>query len=641
MSHLDFSNLTVDSIQSIIDDFINKIKIFNEEQLKINNESLSWNSYIQPSINFFNSFRDKLAMLNMSSFHTNKEIRDKCVECETTLSQFMIEDSMRKDLFEQFKYYYNNQFQEEKKTFSQDRIKYIEDSMMNYRINGLELIEEKYNKVKEIKKELTKLSNNYSQNLTNYDKNFILTKEDLVGLKDNWLQSRINTDGTYNVTLKYPDYVPVMEFCSNRATRKMFYTEYMKRCCDENKPIVNVIFKLRHELGLLFDFDLFSDYQLQKRMAKNTTNVMNFLNDLKDKIKPSISHDFDNLLSISKEDGLTEREQLEGYDIAYYSRIYTEKESELDMEELRKYFPLNNVMNGMFSIYETLLGFKFIDITEQNKDKFWHEDVKLYQVLNSVDNSEQGQFYLDLHPRSGKYGHAAVFPIQRGSIKNIPVCIMACNFPKTENLSFDDVQTFFHEFGHVMHTIASRPELSSQAGTAVARDAVECPSQMLEEWCYRSEPLKLMAPEITDEIINKLIKQKNMLQGLYYTRQLCFSFLDMKLHGKSYDCDYNQLFSDIYNDLLGIKLPENHGFVQTFEHLMGYQAGYYGYLYSKSFAVCMFEEKFKNHELDPIIGMEYRKKIIAPGNTREFMDLMIDFLGHPPTNDAFINSLIN
>ena len=286
------------------------------------------------------------------------------------------------------------------------------------------------------------------------------------------------------------------------------------------------------------------------------------------------------------------------------------------------------------------MGFKFINISEQNKDKFWHPEVKLYNVINVSDGSEQGQFFLDLHPRPGKFGHAAVFPIQRGSIKYMPVCIMACNFPKTENLSFSDVETFFHEFGHVMHGIASRPEISSFAGTAVARDAVECPSQMLEEWCYRPVSLKVMAPEITDEVVSKLIKQKNMLQGYFTARQLSFGLLDMSLHGELYDADYNELYGRIHKNLLGLELPNTHGFCQTFGHLMGYQAGYYGYLYSKVFAVCMFEEKFKGHELDPVVGMEYRNKIIAPGNTKDFMDLLIDFLGHKPTADAFINNLL-
>ena len=650
MSHLDFSNITVEKLDNLINDYMKKMIEFNDLIANMDNASLTWQSYIQFNIDYYDEFRDSVILIDMSSFHVDKEIRDKCSECETKLSQFDIAQSMRKDLFEKFKYYYNNQYNIEKVNFSDERIRYIEKEMKEYKKMGLELPNDKYNQVKDIKQEISKLSNDFSQNLNNYDKTFELSKEELEGMQENWLNTRVIEDKSnlYKVTLKYPDYVPIMENCKVRNTRKMINHEFIRRCYDENKPICDKIFILRNELGKLLGYEIFSDYQLENRMAKNTDNVLNFLNDLAEKVKPLVLKDYESILSISKEDGINTIDDLRTYDISYYSRVYTERESELDMEYVKQYFNIDTVISGTFSIYETLLGFKFIDISEENKNKFWHEDVKLFKVINNIDGKigeEQGQFFLDLYPRSGKFGHAAVFPIQRGCKKYIPVCIMACNFPKSENLSFDDVQTFFHEFGHVMHGIASRPEISSLAGTAVARDAVECPSQMLEEWCYRSNALKIMSPDIPDEVIIKLIKQKNMLQGYFNARQLSFGILDMELHGKSYNVelyngDYNAFYSKIHKEMLLLDLPENHGFIQTFGHLMGYQAGYYGYLYSKVFAVCMFEEKFKDHELDPVVGMEYRNKIIAPGNTKDFMELLIDFLGHEPTNNAFIKSLL-
>ena len=642
MSHLNFSSITLDLIKNIKDNYQIQSKNFNEMILLLDNDSLTWESYIQVQIDFEDKFRDNLSMLTMSSFHIDKVIRDVCSDAETELSQFDIEQNMRVDLYRKFSYYYLNGYQKEKAILSNERVRYVEEAYKTYKRNGMELPLDKYIQVKELKKELAKLSADFSQNLNNYDKEFELRKEDLTGLSETWLETRTIEDkpGLYKITLKYPDYVPIMEFCSNRVTRQKLNLEFIRRCYDENKPICDKIFILRNQLAKLLGYELFSDYKLENRMASNTKNVMDFLYDLIEKVRPLVKKDYESILSVSSLDGITTIEDLKTYDISYYSRIFTEKESNLDMEYVKQFFPLASVLDGMFKIYETLLGFKFIDISATNKDKFWHPEVKLFQVLNTVDDTEQGQFYLDLHPRSGKFAHAAVFPIQSGSIKYIPVCIMACNFPVTENLSFDDVQTFFHEFGHVMHGIASRPEISSFAGTAVSRDAVECPSQMLEEWCYRESPLKLMAPTITSDIITKLIKQKNMLQGYFTARQLSFGLLDMSLHGLSYDSDYNELYGCIHKDLLGLELPPTHGFIQTFGHLMGYEAGYYGYLYSKVFAVCMFEEKFKNRELDPVVGMEYRNKIIAPGNTKDFMDLLIDFLGHEPTSNAFIKGLL-
>jgi Zn-dependent oligopeptidase len=641
MSCLNFSNLTTESIEKVLNEFIVSNNKFNDDLVNLNNNELSWNTYIQKNIDFDESWLDKLIVFEMNSFHPEESIRDICNKCETILSEYAIEQSMRKDLFEKFKYYYYNQYQTEKVNFTPERIRYIEETMKSYRINGLELPEDKYERVKEIKKEISTMSINFSQNLNNYNKEFILTKEQLVGLPDNWLKSRELPDGQYKVNLKYPDYLPVIEKCIIRETRKMISVEFNRRCFEENKQIIENIFKLRNDLAKEFGFDLYSDYKLQNRMVKNTENVMNFLNDIKEKIKPVLESDYSKILKISSNDGINDFKDLRNYDMAYYSRIYTEEASSLDMEDTKKYFPLEQIIKGTFDIYETVLGMKFIDITEENSSKFWHPDVKLFKAINTADNTLQGEFYLDLHPRIGKYGHAAVFPIKRGSTKEYPICIMACNFPKTENLSFDDIVTFFHEFGHVMHGITSRPEISSMAGTSVARDAVECPSQMLEEWCYRPNSLKILAPSLPDDVIEKLIKQKTMLQGYFDARQLCFCFIDMELHGKSFkNQNPNKLFSSIYKDIMSLEMPENHGFLQTFGHLMGYDSGYYGYLYSQSFAKCLFEEKFKDHELDPIIGMEYRNKIIAPGNTKEFMELMIDFLGHPPTNEAFIKSLL-
>jgi len=648
MSHLNFSDLTTEYINNLLADYIKASTEFNNYLVSLSDDSLTWDSYIQKDLDFDARWVDKMTVFEMSAFHPDESIRETCHQCETKLSEFGIEQSMRRDLFAKFKHYYYNQYQSEKDSFAFERVRYIEEAMKTFRMNGLELSDEKYEKVKELKKQISTHSINFSQNLNNYNKEFVLTSEQLSGMKDTWLKPReiLEKDSengalTYKVNLKYPDYLPIMERCSNREIRKMILEEFNKRCFNENKSIMDCIFKLRNDLGKEFGFDLYSDYKLQNRMAKNTANVMEFLTDLKTKIKPVLDSDYQKILSVSKVDGINTFDELKPHDLSYYTRVYTEKETQLDMEEVKQYFPLEQIIRGTFNIYEVLLGFKFVDVSEKYSNTFWHSDVKLFQVLNTSDDSLQGEFYLDLHPRVGKYGHAAVFPIKRGSKLFHPICIMACNFPSNENISFDDIVTFFHEFGHVMHTISSRPEISSLAGTSVARDAVECPSQMLEEWCYREKSLKVLAPSLPNDVIDKLIKQKNILQGYFNARQLTFCFIDMALHGELYDAeDPNKLYSAFYKEILGLELAADHGFLQTFGHLMGYDSGYYGYLYSQSFAKCMFDEKFKDHELDSNVGMEYRNKIIAAGNTRDFMDLMIDFLGHPPTNDAFVKSLL-
>ena len=412
MSCLNFNNLTVESIENILNEYITSSTNFNNELVNLNNNDLTWNTYIQKDIDFDESWANKLTIFEMSSFHPEEIIRDICNKCENKLSEYGIEQSMRKDLFEKFKHYYYNSYQIEKKTFTPERIRYIEEVMKGYRMNGLELPDEKYERVKELKKQISTMSINFSQNLNNFNKEFLLTKEQLIGMPNSWLKSRETTDKLYKVNLKYPDYLPVMEKCFNRETRKMMIEEFNKRCFDENKSIIENIFKLRNELAKEFGFELYSDYKLQNRMAKNTENVMNFLNDIKDKIKPVLQSDYSKILEISSKDGITSFGDLKNYDMPYYSRIYTEQASSLDMEETKKYFPLEQIIKGTFNIYETVLGLKFIDISEEHSSTFWHSNIKLFKAINTIDGTLQGEFYLDLHPRVGKYGHAAVFSIK-------------------------------------------------------------------------------------------------------------------------------------------------------------------------------------------------------------------------------------
>lgn len=364
MSQLNFANLTSEYINNLLNEYIEASTKLNNELVVLSDDSLDWNSYIQKDLDFDANWVDKMTVFEMSAFHPDETIRETCHQCETKLSEFAIEQSMRRDLFAKFKHYYYNQYQIEKEFFTQERVRYIEEAMKGFRMNGLELSDEKYENVKELKKQISTHSINFSQNLNNYNKEFILTSEQLSGMKDSWLKPRqildndsTNNVATYKVNLKYPDYVPLMERCSNRETRKMISEEFNKRCFNENKSIINCIFKLRNDLGKEFGFDLYSDYKLQNRMAKNTANVMEFLNDLKTKIKPVLISDYEKLLSVSKNDNINTLNELKSYDLSYYSRIYTEKESELDMDEVKQYFPLKQIIKGTFDTYETLLGF--------------------------------------------------------------------------------------------------------------------------------------------------------------------------------------------------------------------------------------------------------------------------------------------
>ena len=398
--------------------------------------------------------------------------------------------------------------------------------------------------------------------------------------------------------------------------------------------------------------------------------MWDFLHDLNDKMEPIAKKDMDAILALKKEEMESCNQQFDGvineYDFRYYCTMREEKEFAIDKEGLREYFPLQTVIDGALNIYQTILGLKFLPIKEEESQfKFWHEEVQLYQVVDTKTKDLMGYFFLDLFPRQGKYGHACKITLQTGCriydddgnevTKQLPVNVMLCNFPKpTEDkpslLGHDDVVTFFHEFGHVMHQICGQPLLSRFAGTAVERDFVEAPSQMLENWCWKSKSLNLMSghykdetKKIPEETVSALAKSKNANCGLLTKRQLYFGILDQTMHTvkDKNGIDTEKLCYELQPKIMGIEAMKDTNFVSSFGHLAGgYDAQYYGYMWSEVYSADMFYSVFcakgDDSLLDVEAGLGYRNKILAPGGSRDALDSLKDFLGREPNNIAFL-----
>jgi len=526
---LDYKTLTTDILDSILSTYISQTEQINKFILTLDNKQLSWLTLVQPSIDINNTFIIS-AFLQMKQFHPDEKIREYASQISTKLEQYSIENNMRKDIYNIYKYYYDNQYKLEKSKLSNEQKSYFEDIIKNYKHSGLDLPDDKYNRLKEIKKEISQLSSEYELNLDNYTRTFKFTKEQLDGLPDKFIKDRLSNN-SIKVTLEYPDYIPVMEYCKNRDVRKQLNYEFSRRAYDTNINLAEKIFTLRAEIANIFSVDNYSDYKLFDSMADSTKTVMDFLDKIYAKIKPLLKKDLDTLLILAQDDGII---KLEPYDIAYYTRIYTEKTVKISKEELKQYFPIEKTVSNILMIYQQLLGYIFEDITDENRHTLWDDKVKLYMVKDQYTNLNKGCFYLDLYPREGKYGHAAVFPFISKSKDTLPVASMACNFDST-NMSFNELETFFHEFGHVMHHISSISTINGTASFGCEQDFVETPSQMFEEWCYTNKTLKLMSDKIPDDIIEKIKQQRNVLQGYYYAKQLSQCYLDMNIHSKNYN----------------------------------------------------------------------------------------------------------
>jgi len=419
-----------------------------------------------------------------------------------------------------------------------------------------------------------------------------------------------------------------MDYCKNRDTRKKMCIEFKRRCINENTELAEKAFVLRNEMASIFGFENYSDYKLQNKMAKTTDAVSVFLLDLVFKMEPKLEADLEALTKLAGH-------KLEVYDIAYFSRIYTDLNSGLNKEELKKHFPVNKVVSGTLEIYQKLLGYRFIEVLNKS-ETFWDSSVKLYEVLDN--DVTKGYFYLDLFPRDGKYGHAACFNFINKSKNTLPVATMACNFPK-DYLYFDDVETFFHEFGHVMHHISSRSNLSSTSSFTCEMDFVETPSQMFEEWCYVEEPLRLMSEGLTTKMIEQINLKRNMLNGWHYSRQLTFSITDMEIHSKLYNNDAKSVYDKYLKEICKMESLENTNEMASFGHLMGgYEAGYYGYLWSLVYAKDLFS-MFKGRELDSELGKKLREEVLSYGSIRTSLISIRKFLGRNESSDAFLSSL--
>jgi thimet oligopeptidase len=631
---LNYKTVTTQILDSVLSSYISQTEELNKNILNLDRTKLSWVTLVQPSIDINNTYIIS-AFLQMKQFHPDEKIREYANEISTKLEQYSIENSMRKDIYNIVKYYYDNQYKIEQDKLSDEQKSYFEDIIKEYKHSGLDLPNDKYNRLKDIKKEISKLSSQYELNLDNYSKTIEFTKEQLDGLPDKFIKDRISNN-KIKVTLEYPDYIPIMEYCKNRDVRKQLNYEFSRKAYDINIDLAEKIFTLRQEIASIFSVENYSDYKLFDSMADSTKTVMDFLDKIYNKVKPLLKKDLDTLLSLAQQDNLI---KLEPYDIAYYTRIYTEKTVKINKEELKQYFPIQKTVSNILMIYQQLLGYVFEDVTDEYKYTLWDDKVKLYMVKDQYTNLIKGHFYLDLYPREGKYGHAAVFPFISKSKDTLPVAAMACNFDST-NMSFNELETFFHEFGHVMHHISSISTISGTASFGCEQDFVETPSQMFEEWCYTNKTLKLMSDKIPDDVIEKIKQQRNVLQGYYYAKQLSQCYLDMNIHSKNYNHNSFETYKKITKDMLGLDVQENTSFIASFSHIIsGYDAGYYGYLWSLVYAKDLFT-KFIDRELDQSIGMLFRDTVLSQGSIRPSLESVTIFLGRKPNEDAFISSII-
>ncbi|MBI6118745.1 M3 family metallopeptidase [Salegentibacter maritimus] len=595
---------------------------------------------------------------NLNSAETNEEIQQIAQEVSPLLSEFRNDIILNKALFERVKAVYNKKdllkLNTEQKTL-------LERKYKAFARNGANLPIEKQNKLRDIDKKLSKLSLDFGQNVlaeTNKFELHITNENELKGLPESFKEEAAQVAASkekegWIFTLEYPSYLPFMKYAENRGLRKQMALAFGAKGFHgdelDNQENVLQIAKLRFERAQLLGYKTHAHFVLEERMAETPEKVNSFLEEILEKAKPAAKREFTELENFAKDlDGI---DQLQKWDAAFYSEKLKQKLFNLDDEKLKPYFKLENVIDGVFTVAHKLYGLSFQEVFDVDK---YHEDVKIYRVLDE-NNKEMALFYADFHPRPGKRDGAWMTgykpQYKKEGKEERPHISIVCNFTKPSKkqpslLTFNEVTTLFHEFGHALHGILGDTQYPSLSGANVYWDFVELPSQLLENWCYEKEALQLFAKHyetgevIPMELIQKIKESANFQEGMATLRQLSFGMLDLSWHG---------IDPSAIED---VKIHEDSAFERTklfpnvaencmstaFSHIFqgGYSAGYYSYKWAEVLDADTFEYFQQNGIFSREIANKFKTNILSQGGTDHPMTLYKKFRGKEPKPDALL-----
>ena len=529
--------------------------------------------------------------------------------------------------------------------------KLLDKTLRDYRDSGLGLDDDKRERLKAIQRKLNDLSARFEINI-NESKDWLEVDEDgLDGLPADYKAGLERTaEGRYKVGLDYPSYVPFMRYAKNGELRRALNQKYENRAVPENLPILREGLELRRELAVILGHEDYPTMALKDRMAKTPQRVADFLSRLTEKVRERAKAELSAVLEVKRRDDPSATE-LGDHERGFYSRILREEKFSYDAEEVRQYFPVDRVVSGVMSVYQRILGVTFREVKGAS---VWHPDVRLFEIADTKTGGVIGHFYLDLYPREGKYTHAAAFPLLMG--RAVPggydktAAAMVANFPKATPgkpalLPHAEVETFFHEFGHLMHQTLTKARHMSFSGTSVALDFVEAPSQMLENFAWEREVLDEISgrwdtgERLPDELYKKMTAARRFNEGVMTLQQIAMAAADMALHALV-PAEPSAEFNRVVAEITGMPQAPGGNPAASFGHLMGgYGAGYYSYLWSLVFAEDIYSAFKAEGPLNPAVGARYRRDILETGSERSEEESLKAFLGREPSEDAFMRTL--
>lgn len=584
--------------------------------------------------------------------HPNDAIRNAAHDAYILIQAFFVDHiTSNKALYGAFSAYADQQ--KEYEGLSAQQRYFINDTIDSFKREGLSLPDEMLAQVNALRKELAQLSADFDRNIAQDNRTINVTKEELEDLGEEFIATlRKTDDDLYILGVDYPTYFRVMENCSVTETRKKLYTAFSNRAYPINEELLKTIIIKRDELAHLLGYIDYAHADIDSQMAANPERAQAFIDDMTQRANAKTTKEFARLTAtLPKSVQLTADGKLQPWDMAYVQNMYKKTHYNLDEQKIAEYFPMEKTVEELLDIYRQFFS---IDFEKVPATGLWHEDVTVVRVLS--DGNIIGTLMLDLYPRPNKYSHAAHTTIVPGTYKPdgtlIPdVSIVIANFSKpTETkpslLKRSEVETFFHEFGHALHAILGATEIASLSGTHTKTDFVELPSQMLEEWLVDKEMLKkvsghyLTGQPLPDDIIDTIIELKNLTSGYFVTRQTYLASMALSYFGQGEKKDPHTIMKGLHNKIMRHSAfsPDNH-FYASFGHLTGYGAKYYGYLWSKVFALDIFAEIKKHGLLNPEIGRKYVTEVLSKGGAQDPNELLYNFLDRAPNSQAFFEEM--
>ena len=551
-------------------------------------------------------------------------------------------------------------FADKKPKLSGEDKKLFDETMRDYRRAGLELPPDKRKEVEDLRKQLAKIGTDFDSNIVNAKAPIVFTKAELDGVPDSFFAAPgVKTgDDAYTVLANVTwQYNTVEDTAKNEATRKKLYVARDSLAKDTNHTVLNQMLDLRNKIALRLGYKSWDDYQTEIKMAKTGAGAKKYIDDLVSGIQPKFAAEVAEMQKMKADDTQNPNAQIGTWDWRYYSNQIKKTKYNVDTEGLRAFFPFQNVLEGMFNIYQSIFGLKFEKIVAPYT---WVDDLQFYMVTDAATGEPLGMFYLDMFPREGKFNHFAEFGIISG--KQLPdgkyqrpVAALLCNFPppspdKPSLMTHSDVETLFHEFGHCLHEITTRAKYGRFAGTHVPGDFVEAPSQMLQNWVWDKKVLDTFAADYRDpskkipsDIIQKMNEAKKATAGVFYRRQFAFASLDLAMHdahpeNAQWDC---VAISNPILEKVFLPIDPSTTFVTYFGHMNGYDAGYYGYAWADAIAADMATvfEKAPQGYRDKQAGLKLRKEIYEQGDGRDVAVSIEKFLGRKQSVTPFLKKI--